>query len=215
MELSPKMPFPDHETLMGQAYDALGAGDEAAAERALSAVVAGWPDDAESRGQLGALLRRQGRAAEATPHFAQAARLEPGRALWVVEQAACLEEAGHGDAAWVLVAAALGQRADDAGLHRLAARLLLARGDTEKALAHAREARFLAPGDLEGAVAGGPGAGGCRRSAGGRRDAGAAAGPRPSGRSGLGPRPGAAGPGLGRAGGGGKGRPLLAPGAGG
>ncbi|MEC4593589.1 MULTISPECIES: methyltransferase [Nitrospirillum] len=144
--------FPDYEQRMVQAYDALDAGDEAAAEAALMAAVALAPDAAEARGALGALLRRQGRFQDAGTQFAAAAAAEPERTSWALDQAGCLADAGDHDAAWALVSAALARRADDAAGHRLAARLQLARGGKEAALAHAREARFLAPHDLEGAI---------------------------------------------------------------
>ncbi|MEA1676055.1 methyltransferase [Nitrospirillum sp. BR 11163] len=142
----------DYEQRMAQAYDALDAGDEAVAETALTAAVALLPEAAEARGALGALLRRQGRFTAAAAQFAAAAGAEPERTSWALGQAACLADAGDNEAAWGLVASALARRADDAAGHRLAARLQLARGETAAALVHAREARFLAPHDLEGAA---------------------------------------------------------------
>ncbi|MEA1651092.1 methyltransferase domain-containing protein [Nitrospirillum sp. BR 11164] len=144
--------FPDYEQRMARAYDALDAGDEAGAEAALTAALSLAPEAAEARGALGALLRRQGRFHEAAAQFAVAAGAEPGRASWALEQAACLADAGLTEDAWALASAALARRADDAAGHRLAARLQLARGETAAALAHAREARFLAPHDLDGAT---------------------------------------------------------------
>ncbi|MBB6254258.1 methyltransferase [Nitrospirillum iridis] len=149
----PSDPSPDCALLMTRAYDALAAGEEAAAGVALAAAVAGWPHMAEARGAFGALLRRQGRPAEAADQFAAAATAEPDRAAWTLDQAACLLETGDVGGAWALVSVVLARRADDAAAQRLAARLQLLRGDREAALAHAREASFLAPHDLEGAAA--------------------------------------------------------------
>ncbi|TWB40558.1 methyltransferase [Nitrospirillum pindoramense] len=148
----PSDPLSDYEQRMVWAYDALHHGDAVAAEAAMMEAVALVPDAAEARGALGALLRRQGRPVEAAEHFAAAATAEPVRPAWVLERARCLADAGDVEGAWALVSRLVVDRADDAASHRLAARLRLAQGDTAGALTHAREARFLAPHDLEGSV---------------------------------------------------------------
>ncbi|WP_085940105.1 methyltransferase domain-containing protein [Azospirillum sp. B4] len=155
LELIPPMPSDlsrDYEQRMTQAYDALDAGDEAAAEAALTAAVSLMPGVAEAPGALGALLRRQGRLDEAAAQFAAAAMAEPDRAAWALEQAVCRADAGDTAGAWALVSGVLGCRANEAAAQRLAARLQLSLGEKDAALAHAREARFLAPHDLEGAA---------------------------------------------------------------
>jgi tetratricopeptide (TPR) repeat protein len=58
---------------------AYASGDFAAAQAAAEAAVAASPEDAEARNTLGQVLVRQGRAAEALPHFDQAVRLDDQR----------------------------------------------------------------------------------------------------------------------------------------
>ncbi|QJE73015.1 tetratricopeptide repeat protein [Aerophototrophica crusticola] len=86
----------------------------------------------------------------AVAHARAAVAAEPGRLEWQRLLAEALASDGQVAEARAVAAAALDRRPDDAALHRLLARLLLAVGERDGALSHAREARFLAPRDLSG-----------------------------------------------------------------
>ena len=74
-------PAPAFESLDARrtARGAYTHGDFAAALTALEAAVAAAPNDPDARNDLGQLLVRQGRAAEAIPHFDEAVRLDADR----------------------------------------------------------------------------------------------------------------------------------------
>lgn len=86
----------------------------------------------------------------AMAHARAAVAADPTRFDWQRLLAEALACDGQVAEARGVAMAALERRADDAALHRLLARLLLALGEREAALSHAREARYLAPRDLDG-----------------------------------------------------------------
>ncbi|MDG5494462.1 tetratricopeptide repeat protein [Niveispirillum sp. BGYR6] len=104
----------------------------------------------EIAGLLAELRAEQGEHEQAVALFTRALADDPGHGPW---RRACLtslmqlpERRGE---ARRFCAEILAQRGDDPAAHRHMARLCLEAGESETAIAHAREAIFLAPHDLE------------------------------------------------------------------
>lgn len=133
---------------IARAYDLLETQDRQGAITLLTGA-----DGAEAAGLLGELLLEEGHAAAAAEHLSQALAQEPGHVPWLRALVAALMAAGRQTEALSAGQALLDRRPDDAVGHAQMARLLLDAGNRTGALDHAREARFLAPGDLAIAIA--------------------------------------------------------------
>lgn len=129
---------------IARAYDLLYAQDRAGAIAVLRA-----DDGAEAAGLLGELLLEAGQAVDAADALSRAVATDPGHIPWRRALVTALMAAGQGLAALAQCRELLTRRPDDALGQVRMARLLLDQGDRNTALDHAREARFLAKGDLE------------------------------------------------------------------
>lgn len=137
------------ESALAAAQEALYREDRAAALAHARAALGLDGQNGEAHALLAELLADQADGT-AVAHARAAVAADPGRLDWQRLLAEALAGDGQVAEAWSVAAAALERRPDDAALHRLSARLRLALGDRDGALAHAREARFLAPRDLGG-----------------------------------------------------------------
>jgi tetratricopeptide (TPR) repeat protein len=141
---------PDAEAALLEAHReaALLAGHKkytAAIDR-LRAIATSYPDRAVVHYQLGSLLARTGRLAEAQSAFRAAAALQPDNPYIPVAMAAtAVRSARYADARdYVALAVALADHRDGrarAAAHEMAARVALARGDADAALMHAEATR--------------------------------------------------------------------------
>ncbi|MFV3073093.1 methyltransferase [Niveispirillum fermenti] len=128
-----------------QAYAHLDRQDADGAVAILLAMGGG----AEAAGLLGDLLLEKGKLEEASQAFRGALAEEPDRLPCLRGLVAALAGLGRHGEAMEPCRLLLDARPDDAMGHRHMAHLMLAAGDRDAALAHAREARFLARHDLE------------------------------------------------------------------
>lgn len=140
--------------LISRAYDLLGQQD---ADGAITLLTGSR--EADAAGLLGELLLERGRegdASNAVHAFNCALNADPANVPWLRGLIAALVGAGQQEQAMEPCRVLLERRSDDAVGHRYMAAFMLAAGDREAALDHAREARFLAPRDLniQTAVAG-------------------------------------------------------------
>lgn len=133
---------------IARAYDLLHAQDRSGAIALLRA-----DDGMEAAGLLGELLLEDGQADAAADALARAVAADPGHIPWCRTLVTALMAAGRAEEARARCRDLLIRRPDDAVGQVRMARLLLDQGDREAALDHAREARFLAKGDLEIATA--------------------------------------------------------------
>ncbi|OYQ37687.1 hypothetical protein CHU95_00535 [Niveispirillum lacus] len=128
---------------LARAYDLLDAQDRLGAMSCLREA-----HGAEAAGLLGELLLEDGHAAEAAEALSRALAVDPAHTPWQRALVTALIMAGRRADALEACRSLLARRPDDAAGHSSMARLTLDLGDREAALAHAREARFLAPADL-------------------------------------------------------------------
>ncbi len=129
---------------IARAYDLLHAQDRAGAIALLRT-----DDGMEAAGLLGELLLEDGQADAAADALTRAVAADPAHIPWCRALVTALMAAGRAEEALARCRDLLTRRPDDAVGQVRMARLLLDQGDREAALDHAREARFLAKGDLE------------------------------------------------------------------
>lgn len=133
------------EEALVAAYAGLGRGDTAAAEVSARAALVLEPDLPEANALIAEILAGRSQFDAAAAHYRVALADGGGPLSWQRDLAAALEAAGHDAEAVTAYREILVRRPDDAATHRRLARLLLRLGESETALEHAREARFLAP----------------------------------------------------------------------
>jgi predicted TPR repeat methyltransferase len=129
---------------IARAYDLLHAQDRSGAIALLRT-----DDGMEAAGLLGELLLEDGQADAAADALSRAVAADPGHIPWCRALVTALMAVGRAEEARTRCRDLLTRRPDDAVGRVRMARLLLDHGDREAALDHAREARFLAKGDLE------------------------------------------------------------------
>lgn len=129
---------------ISRAYDLLDQQDVDGAIALLANV-----QDADAAGLLGDLLLERAQMAAAAEAFTRALAADPMNVPWLRGLVAALVGGGQREQAMASCRRLLELRSDDAVGHRYMAALLLAVGERDAALDHAREARFLAPRDLD------------------------------------------------------------------
>jgi predicted TPR repeat methyltransferase len=134
---------------LARAFDLLDQGDRAGAIATLEGALE-QGGGGEIAGLLAELRAEDGAHEQAVALFTRALADEPDHGPW---RRACLSSLmqlpDRRAQARLFCADLLARRGDDSAAHRHMARLCLETGETEAVLAHAREAIFLAPHDLE------------------------------------------------------------------
>ncbi|WP_156927186.1 tetratricopeptide repeat protein [Azospirillum halopraeferens] len=143
-ESPPPLPPPD-PAAVAEAVALYRAGDAAAAERSVRAVLETQPDHPVAHHLLAVLLKRRGDAAAAADHFGRAAAGDPGTAAAHAGMAGALQALGRLPAAAAAAANAVAAEPDGAEHWHNRGALLALLGEPEAAAWCARRAVLLKP----------------------------------------------------------------------